>query len=194
MNIKKKRIVLLVLFLCCLNLTSFGVAGQDQDVAIKKLIEKHYASQKFPPLKTAIEKIEYDGDSATAVVQVTFVKKLEFQKDDGNWILKNTQKPKSIDKDVVSWKDADRYYGKIKTVEGKIVDTHNSGKACFLNFHSNWKVDFTAVIFSSDFYKFPSNPEDYYYGKKVRVKGLIKEYQGKPEIILKSPSQIEVIE
>ncbi|MHA1285651.1 MAG: thermonuclease family protein, partial [Promethearchaeota archaeon] len=65
--------------------------------------------------------------------------------------------------------------------------------ACFLNFHKNWKRYFTAVIFASDFHKFPPNPEDYYLNKGVKVYGLIKEYQGKPEIILKSPEQIKVI-
>lgn len=96
--------------------------------------------------------------------------------------------------DIISWKNATLYYGKYKTVEGRIVDTHNSGKACFLNFHPNWKIYFTAVIFRSDFHKFPDKPEEYYFGKKVRVSGYIKKYQGKPEIILKYPSQIEILE
>jgi DNA/RNA endonuclease YhcR with UshA esterase domain len=30
--------------------------------------------------------------------------------------------------------------------------------------------------------------------KKVKVTGLIKQYKGKPEIILKSTNQIEIIE
>jgi len=95
---------------------------------------------------------------------------------------------------VISWKDAANYYGQYKTVEGTIVTTYNSGKACFLNYHTNWKKNFTAVIFRSDYNKFPENPEEYYDGKKVRIYGKIKQYQGKPEIILKSPSQIEIIE
>jgi micrococcal nuclease len=96
--------------------------------------------------------------------------------------------------DVISWRDADQYYGMTKIVEGRIVVTNNTGKVCFLNFDKNWKKYFTAVIFSSDYDKFPSYPEEYYLNRLVRVKGLIKEYKGKPEIILKSQSQIEVIE
>lgn len=96
--------------------------------------------------------------------------------------------------EIISWRDAAKYYGETKTVEGKIVASNNTGKVCFLNFHKNWRKYFTAVIFSSDFDKFPPNPEDYYLKRRVRVKGLIKEYKGKPEIILKSPSQIEIIE
>jgi len=95
--------------------------------------------------------------------------------------------------EVISYLDAHKYYGKIKTVEGRIVLTNNTGKVCFLNFHKDWKRHFTAVIFASDFQRFPENPEDYYLNKKVRVTGLIKEYNGKPEIIVKSPSQIQIL-
>jgi micrococcal nuclease len=48
------------------------------------------------------------------------------------------------------------------------------------------------VIFSSDQFKFVENPEKYYDQKNLRIRGKIQEYQGKPEIILKEPSQIEV--
>ena len=99
-----------------------------------------------------------------------------------------------IPPDVISWRDAAQYYGQTKSVEGKIVVSNNTGKVCFLNFHKNWKKYFTAVIFSSDFNRFPARPEDHYLNRKVRVKGLIKEYKGKPEIILKSSAQIEIIE
>lgn len=95
---------------------------------------------------------------------------------------------------LISWQDAAKHYGEYATVEGKIVATHNSGKACFLNFHPNYKKYFTAVIFASAFPLFPANPESFYYGKKVRVSGYIKEYRGKPEIILNDPSQIEILE
>ena len=94
---------------------------------------------------------------------------------------------------VISWMDAHKYSGEKVTVEGIIIASHNSGKACFLNFHENWKKYFTAVIFQSDFGKFPKQPELYYKGKKVQVTGKVKEYKGKPEIILKDPSQIRII-
>lgn len=103
-------------------------------------------------------------------------------------------KPESVtDRDVISWQDADRYYGHYKTVDGVIVKTYNSGKAIFLNFHPNWKRYFTVVIFEKDFHIFPQNPEKYYLNKHVRVRGIIKEYKGKPEIILTSPDQIDIL-
>ncbi len=94
---------------------------------------------------------------------------------------------------VISWEDAAKHYGEYLTVEGTIVLTYNSGKACFLNFHSDWKKHFTVVIFASDFSKFPSPPEEYYRGKKIQVTGRIKSYHGKPEIIVEDPSQIELL-
>jgi micrococcal nuclease len=95
--------------------------------------------------------------------------------------------------EIITWRDARLYYGQVRTVEGKIVVSNNTGKVCFLNFDRNWKENFTAVIFSGDYAKFPPNPEDYYLNRKVRVNGLIKEFKGKPEIIVKSPEQIEII-
>ena len=107
--------------------------------------------------------------------------------------------------EVVSWRQAGKHIGEFLTVEGKIVETHNSGKACFLNFHPEWRSSFTAVIFARSFAAFPpdrrsepsgtpgADPEDYYRGKRVRVTGMIREYRGKPEIILSSPDQIEVL-
>lgn len=94
---------------------------------------------------------------------------------------------------VIPWQDAAKYYGKYITVEGTIIATHNSGKACFLNFHPDYNRYFGVVIFESAFSCFPKNPENYYYGKKVRVSGVIKEYKGKPEIILDDPSQIKIL-
>jgi DNA/RNA endonuclease YhcR with UshA esterase domain len=94
---------------------------------------------------------------------------------------------------IVQWNEADKYYGQTVTVEGTIVATHNSGKACFLNFHQDYKRHFTAVIFASVFDQFPPSPENYYHRKTVQVTGLVKEYKGKPEIILERPSQIKII-
>jgi len=94
---------------------------------------------------------------------------------------------------VISWQDAGKHCGEYATVEGTIVDTHNSGKACFLNFHPDYRRYFTAVIFASAFSRFPASPENYYFGKRVRVSGYIKEYKGKPEIILSETSQIEIL-
>jgi micrococcal nuclease len=88
--------------------------------------------------------------------------------------------------------DAGKYVGQKKTVEGIIVRTHKSSKAIFLDFHDPWQGYFYAVIFKDDWGNFAFDPAEYYKGKEVRVTGVIKMYQGSPEIIVESPSQIEV--
>jgi DNA/RNA endonuclease YhcR with UshA esterase domain len=93
--------------------------------------------------------------------------------------------------DVIPFEDAADFMGENITVEGIILETHNSGNAVFLNFSPDFD-GFTAVIFADDWAKFPSSPEDLFYGKLVRVEGPIEEYQGTPEIIIRDPWQIEV--
>jgi len=95
--------------------------------------------------------------------------------------------------EVISWQRAAKYVGEFVAVEGRIVGTHNSGKACFLNFHPDWRRSFSVVIFANRFDAFPPRPEDFYRGKRVRVTGVIREHEGRPEIILDSPAQIEVL-
>jgi micrococcal nuclease len=94
---------------------------------------------------------------------------------------------------TVNWRDAAKHYGKYKTIEGIIVSGKCLPKVCFLNFDMDYKTTFTAVIFASDLPKFPPNPDQYYLKKKVQVTGTIKEYKGKPEIILKDQEQIQII-
>ena len=95
--------------------------------------------------------------------------------------------------DAIPWDLAGNYIGKHKTVEGKITRTHNSGKACFLNFHNNFTRYMSLVIFASDYDKFPKKPEEFYIGKLVRASGIIKEYKGSPEIVLENPKQVSII-
>jgi len=96
--------------------------------------------------------------------------------------------------DTIPWDLAGNYIGKHMAVEGKIVRTHNSGKACFLNFHNNWTRYFSLVIFDNVFHRFPEKPEEFYLDKVVRVKGRIKMFSGRPEIVLNRPNQLEIID
>jgi len=95
---------------------------------------------------------------------------------------------------VIKACQAKDFYGEEVIVEGKIVDTYRSKtNTVFLNFEKPYPNQcFSGVIFSSYQDKFVEDPENYYLNKVVRVKGIIKEYKGKPEIILKDSSQIEI--
>jgi len=95
---------------------------------------------------------------------------------------------------VIGACQAGNYYGKEMIVEGKIVGAYRSKtNTIFWNFEKSYPNQcFTGVIFSSNLYKFVQKPEDYYLNKTVRIMGEIKEYKGKPEIILETPTQIEI--
>ena len=94
---------------------------------------------------------------------------------------------------ITLWESAGKYIGKRITVQGTIIRSYNSGKACFLNFHRNFTRYMSLTIFENAMRKFPFQPEKYYLNKTVRVRGKIKMYNGRPEIVLESPKQIEVI-
>lgn len=92
--------------------------------------------------------------------------------------------------------EAFNYLNEEKTVFGKVVGTYRSKtNTIFLNFGKAYPNHcFSAVIFSYSLSKFPTNPEKYYYGKTVKIRGNITEYGGKPQIVLKNPNQIEIVE
>jgi micrococcal nuclease len=93
---------------------------------------------------------------------------------------------------VITWDNADQYYNQYVIIEGIIINTFNSGRVCFLNFHPGYQY-FTVVIFACDLPGFPDTPDIYYLGRKVQIIGIIKEYKGSPEIIIKTPDQIKIL-
>lgn len=84
--------------------------------------------------------------------------------------------------------------GKEVIVSGKIDQVLKSTKGnYFLNMGGKFPQNkFTAVIFKSDAKKF--GRINTYEGKEVEISGKIREYNGKPEIILNSLKQIKIIE
>ncbi|MBI5373798.1 MAG: thermonuclease family protein [Candidatus Schekmanbacteria bacterium] len=99
------------------------------------------------------------------------------------------------DEKVIKADNANSVMGQKASVRGKILSVHRGKKAIFLNFGTDYKHDFTAVIFIKDlpnFTAFGINPLLTYSGKDVIVRGKVKEHNG-PEIILLYPSNIEVL-
>ncbi len=93
---------------------------------------------------------------------------------------------------AIDYTEASKYVGEYKTVRGKVDNVSISAKNnSFLNFCPDYKTcSFSATIFSSDASKF-SNIRGY-EGKTVKITGLIKTYQGRPEIIINDPNQIKI--
>ncbi len=53
---------------------------------------------------------------------------------------------------------------------------------------------FTVVIWGRDFMQFPMGQLKSYEGKQIAVTGLVEEYRGKPQIVVKEVGQIVLIE
>ena len=95
---------------------------------------------------------------------------------------------------IVDWREAAQYYGQQVTVEGLIVRTKNTGKVVFLNFDPDYRHTLTLVIFPDDAARFPAPPEEMFLQRRVRATGMVQEYQGAPEIIIRQPEQIEIVD
>jgi len=94
----------------------------------------------------------------------------------------------------ISWEDATSHFGERCIVYGTVVTARDIGSRCFLNFHQDFRNNFTVVINREDYVNFPDPPETTYNGQHVRVVGTVIEYRGKPEIIVSSPEDIEIID
>ena len=73
-------------------------------------------------------------------------------------------------------------------------------EVCFLNSLKDHreKGNFTAVIFRDGLARFAADgiddPADAFLGKTIRVSGLVAERSGQAQIVVESPTQIEVVE
>jgi hypothetical protein len=95
---------------------------------------------------------------------------------------------------TISPSEAARHIGEEVVVEGVISDVGYSARTdtTFLNMGGKYPNHaFTAVIFKSSKALFPEVQS--WEGKKVRIRGVVKEYRGKPEIVLARREQVEVV-
>ena len=105
-------------------------------------------------------------------------------------VLGNAQKPITPDQ-------AANYMGKKMTVCGKVVGTKylykSKGQPTLLNLDKPYPNQiFTVLIWGSDRDKFIPAPETLYDKKNICVTGVIKDYKGKPEIIVNDQEQIKI--
>lgn len=100
--------------------------------------------------------------------------------------------PRFAQSPTVSPGDAARYVGQTVTVQGVVsqVSVSRRSGTTFLNFGGRYpNHGFTAVIFRRSTSLFP-DPQQY-EGRRVRVTGQVRMYNGKPEIVLESPDQLQ---
>ena len=85
--------------------------------------------------------------------------------------------------------------GRTATVKGPVVGTkyasYSNGRPTFLDLGRTYPSSsrFTVVIWGENRASF-GTPERRYYGRTICVRGLVSTYEGLPQIIARSPSQI----
>jgi DNA/RNA endonuclease YhcR with UshA esterase domain len=87
--------------------------------------------------------------------------------------------------------DADKYYDQTMIVTGRVAQVTIRPTVTFLNLDKNYpNSPFSVVIFhgKSSFY----GDANALKGKSIEIKGKIKKYQDKPEIVLDSTNQLIV--
>ena len=89
--------------------------------------------------------------------------------------------------------EGQKYYDKEMTVTGKVAQVSFRAKVVILNLDQPFpESPFAVVIFSSATNQFGDLKA--LDGKNVEVKGKIKNYHDKPEIVLENTNQLKVIE
>ncbi len=101
------------------------------------------------------------------------------------------------EKKTITPEEASNCLRQSMTVCGKVVDTdylaRAKGQPTFLNLNRPYPNHiFAIVIFGSERDRFEKPPENFYDGKDVCVSGLIVEHKGKPQMVVKNPSQITI--
>ncbi len=93
--------------------------------------------------------------------------------------------------------DAAKHIGETVTVCGKIFGgkyfDRSEKKITLLNMGAAYpKSPLTIVVNEEDRKKFKTAPEEFYNGKTVCIKGVVKEFKGKPQIFIQSEADVTV--
>ena len=115
------------------------------------------------------------------------------EKKTGLWGKKKGTIPRSL----ISASDAGQFTDERKAIHGRVIEVHKGRKAIFLGMGNDTKVRLRIVIFKQDERNFQDlniNPLTHYLDKEVIIYGRIKIYKNFPEVIIGSPSQIEIRE
>jgi hypothetical protein len=97
--------------------------------------------------------------------------------------------------EIISPVEAGNHINEQAIVRGTILEIHKGSKVWHLNFGSDWRTDFSVVIFRDGQKRFSDlriDPADL-VGSEVLVIGKVKRYNG-PEITVRGPDQIIPLE
>ena len=86
--------------------------------------------------------------------------------------------------------------GSFQLIEGKVENVSNHDGRVFIDFSADIRKGFTAMIAPEDHKAFRNSdpqPEDL-AGHMVRLRGIVQDFNGKPEVALSNPKQIELVQ
>ena len=92
--------------------------------------------------------------------------------------------------DCISFAEARHHIGKTQCVTGTVLHVkEGSNGVTFLDFCENYETcPFTVVVFESDLRKVGDVRQ--LTGRAIEIKGVVEEYDGRAEIILRHPQQL----
>jgi endonuclease YncB( thermonuclease family) len=83
--------------------------------------------------------------------------------------------------------------GSFQLVEGWVTHVGQAGGRTFIDFGSNGRQSFSAIIQPEDRRAFRGFELEALEAHKIRIRGIVQDYRGRPEIALSNPAQIEVL-
>lgn len=106
----------------------------------------------------------------------------------GIWALAGTapKAPQEIAKAPVA-------AGTFQLVEGYVTNIGNAGGRTFIDFGSNGQRSFSAIVAPEDRRAFRDYDFEALVARRVRIRGTVQDYRGRPQIALSNPQQIEVL-
>ncbi len=84
--------------------------------------------------------------------------------------------------------------GSFQLVEGQVVNVGQADGRMFIDLGSNGRRMFSVVIAAGDRRAFRDFDLDGLTNRHIRIRGIVQDYRGRPEIALSNPAQIEMLD
>ena len=177
MNIVKYLLIILFAFL----LISCGKEDENESDNTGEDTEQTTKQQ------TTNDKEQPDSDSNVKSEEDTKTK-TDDDKDSEELKFYSNSKPEA----VVAPLQAKNYIGRVVAVKGFVAEVRKTEKVAYLNFVEKFPENpFSGVIFASRFKDF--GDITVYEGKNVELTGRVTVYKERPQIIMDSKEQIEIL-
>ena len=83
--------------------------------------------------------------------------------------------------------------GSFQLVDGWVTTVGFGGGRVFIDFGSNGRRSFTAIVAPEDRRAFRDYDFDALIAHHIRIRGTVQDFRGRPQISLSNPQQIEVL-